>query len=69
VRKSGAYAPGVVRDTSCMKALRCVKSFEGFLLLDFFAKMGVGAHHHACRGSVVLLSGIGGDGREFSFHL
>jgi len=37
-----------------MKALRCVKSFEGFLLLHFFAKMSVGAHHQACRGSVAL---------------
>lgn len=35
-----------------MKALRCVKSFEGFLASFFSAKTGAGTHQHARRGSV-----------------
>ena len=42
-------------DTSCMKALRRVKSFEGFLASFFFLEDERGnTHQHARRGSVAL---------------
>ena len=56
-------------DTSCMKALRRVKSFEGFLASFFFSKMSVETHTSRRAEEVLLWSEVSGDGREFSFHL
>jgi hypothetical protein len=56
-------------DTSCMKALRRVKSFEGFLASFFFSKMSVETHTSTRAEEVLLWSEVSGDGREFSFHL
>lgn len=59
---------GSVWDTSCMKALRCVKSFEGFLA-PFFSRGWAWRHTSTRAAEVLLLNRVGGDGREFSFHL
>jgi hypothetical protein len=51
-----------------MKALRRVKSFEG-LLASFFSRRWVWAHTATRAEEVLLLSGVGGDGWAFFFHL
>src|SRR5579859_811240 len=54
-------------DTSCMKALQRVKSFEGFFA-SFFSRRWACGHTSTRAEEVLLLSGVGGDG-WFFFHL
>jgi hypothetical protein len=63
-RKSHAFGMGMGYDTSCMKALRCVKSLWGFLLI-LLGKVDAFDAQLGTRRRTVMLSS--GDERESLF--